>query len=292
MKSLTLITLLPALTLAFGARAELPQKRVLDLETASRVAAAAERAAKERNATVVITVVDDGGYPIVLKRLDDTQVASVDVGIAKARTAAIFRRPSKVFEDQVKNGRVAALALPGAVALQGGLPLIVDGRVIGAVGVSGNTPQEDEEIAGAGVAALVGSEGAPEKPKAQVTRFPAQRVRKAFEKGEPLLESESYKIHASHRDAPGVAEIHERDTDIIYVLKGTATFVTGGIAVEPKPTAKEEIRGTTIEGGDTHQLAAGDVIVVPNGVPHWFTKVSKPFDYYVVKVRSEEESGP
>lgn len=127
---------------------------------------------------------------------------------------------------------------------------------------------------------------------AQVTRFPAERVRKAFEKGEPLLEIENYKIHASRRGAPGVAEIHERDTDIIYVLEGAATLVTGGSAVEPKPTAKEEIRGTTIAGGDTHQLVAGDVIVVPNGVPHWFSRVSKPFNYYVVKVRSDEVSAP
>jgi uncharacterized protein GlcG (DUF336 family) len=99
---------------------------------------------------VVIAVVDDGGYLLVLERLDDTQVASVDVGIAKARTAAIFRRPSKVFEDQVKNGRISALALPGAVALQGGVPIIVDGKVVGAIGVSGNSPQEDEDIAKVG----------------------------------------------------------------------------------------------------------------------------------------------
>jgi len=97
--------------------------------------------------------VDDGGYPIVLRRLDDTQVASVDVGIGKARTAAIFRRPSKVFEDQVRNGRVAALALPGATPLQGGVPIELNGKVIGAIGVSGNTPQEDEDIALAGAAA-------------------------------------------------------------------------------------------------------------------------------------------
>ena len=95
---------------------------------------------------------DEGGYPIYLERLDDTQVASVEVGIGKARTAAIFRRPSKVFEDQVRNGRVAALALPGATPLQGGVPIVVDGKVIGAIGVSGNTPQEDEEVAKAGAA--------------------------------------------------------------------------------------------------------------------------------------------
>jgi len=89
---------------------------------------------------------------ILLERLDDTQVASVEVGIGKARTAAIFRRPSKVFEDQVKNGRVAALALPGATPLQGGIPITVEGKVIGAIGASGNSPEEDEEIALAGAA--------------------------------------------------------------------------------------------------------------------------------------------
>jgi glc operon protein GlcG len=81
-------------------------------------------------------------------------VASVEVGIGKARTAAIFRRPSKEFEDQIRSGRVAALALPGATPLQGGVPLVVAGQVVGAIGVSGNTPQEDEDIAKAGAAAL------------------------------------------------------------------------------------------------------------------------------------------
>ena len=79
-------------------------------------------------------------------------MASVEVGIGKARTAAIFRRPSKEFEDQIRSGRVAALALPGATPLQGGVPITVDGKVIGAIGVSGNTPQEDEDIAKAGAA--------------------------------------------------------------------------------------------------------------------------------------------
>lgn len=131
--------------------ADLPTKRVLTLAAAKMIAAAAEAEAVKRGATVVIAVVDDAGYLIVLERLDDTQVASVDVAIGKARTAAIFRRPSKVFEDQVRNGRVAALALPGATPLQGGVPIVVEGKVIGAIGVSGNTPREDEEIALAGV---------------------------------------------------------------------------------------------------------------------------------------------
>ena len=135
---------------AVAVKAQLPTKQVLTLDAAKRIAAASEAEARKRGATVVIAVVDDGGYLLVLERLDDTQVASVDVGIAKARTAAIFRRPSKIFEDQVKNGRVSALALPGAVALQGGVPIIINGKVVGAVGVSGNSPQEDEDIAKVG----------------------------------------------------------------------------------------------------------------------------------------------
>ena len=86
----------------------------------------------------------------MLRRLDDTQVASVEVGLGKARTAAIFRRPSKVFEDQIREGRVAALALTGATPLQGGIPIVFEGKVIGAIGVSGETPALDEEIAKAG----------------------------------------------------------------------------------------------------------------------------------------------
>ena len=133
---------------------ELAVKKVLSLNAAMKIAAAAQAEAARRGATVVIAVVDDGGNLIVLHRLDDTQVASVEVGIGKARTAAIFRRPSKEFEDQIRSGRVAALALPGATPLQGGLPITVDGRVVGAIGVSGNTPQEDEDIAKAGAALL------------------------------------------------------------------------------------------------------------------------------------------
>ncbi len=145
-----------ALAFTLGAsvgRAEVPVKPILTLKVAKKIAAAAEAEAMKRGSTVVIAVVDDGGHLLVLERLDDTQVASVEVGIGKARTAAIFRRPSKEFEDQVTNGRVAALALPGATPLQGGIPISFQGKVIGAVGVSGNTPQEDEDIAKAGAAA-------------------------------------------------------------------------------------------------------------------------------------------
>ena len=152
-KTFLLLLVLCALTGNLPA-ADLPTKKILTLDAAKQVAAAAEAEAKRRGSTVVIVVVDDGGHVLLLERLDDTQVASVEVGIGKARTAAIFRRPSKDFEDQVRNGRVAALALPGATPLQGGIPIVLDGKVLGAIGVSGKTPQEDEDIAKAGAAAI------------------------------------------------------------------------------------------------------------------------------------------
>lgn len=141
---------LALVTVAVTSQAQVITKRALTLDGAKKIAAAAEAEAKKKNAKVVIAIVDDGGTLILLERLDDTQVASVDVGIGKARTAAIFRRPSKVFEDQIREGRVAALALTGATPLQGGIPILFEGKVIGAIGVSGETPALDEEIAIAG----------------------------------------------------------------------------------------------------------------------------------------------
>ena len=142
------------LLLASMAGAQTLDKKVLSLEAAKKIAAAAEVAAREKGVGVVIAVVDDGGHLILLHRLDDTQVASVNVGIGKARTAAIYRRPSKDFEDQIRAGRVAALALADSTPLQGGVPIKLDGKVIGAVGVSGDTPQVDEGIAIAGANAF------------------------------------------------------------------------------------------------------------------------------------------
>ena len=162
MKSLRALLYSALLVTAPVVRAELPVKRVITLNVAKRIAAAAEAEANRRHLTAVV-VVDDGGYPLLLQRLDNTQVASVEVGIGKARTAAIFRRPSKDFEDQIKEGRVAALALSGATPLQGGVPIILDGKVIGAIGVSGESPKDDEDVAKAGAAAAaaaIAAEGA------------------------------------------------------------------------------------------------------------------------------------
>ena len=260
--------------------AQLAEKKILTLSAAEKIANAAELEARKRNATVVIVVVDDGGYPLVIKRLDGTQVASVDVGIGKARTAAIFRRPSRDFEEQTKNGRAASLVLPGATPLQGGLPLIHEGKTIG---VSGNTPQEDEDIAKAGVIAFA---SALSVPSSSVTYLPADKVAPAFATGMNLVKAGNYKVDASHRDAPGVVEVHTKDTDIIYMLEGSATLITGGKLVDGKSIEPEEIRGRDTHGGESRVITKGDVIVIPNGTPHWFKEVKGPVNYYVVKVRA------
>jgi glc operon protein GlcG len=128
-----------------------------------------------------------------------------------------------------------------------------------------------------------------EKPQsAGVTYFPAKQVSTAFAEGMPLLEISNYKVHASHRDGPGLVEIHTRDTDIIYVLEGSATFVTGGTIIDGKNIEPEEIRGKDVKAGEIRQLSKGDVVVIPNGTPHWFKEVKGPLNYYVVKVRSTD----
>ena len=122
---------------------------------------------------------------------------------------------------------------------------------------------------------------------ADATYFPAERVSAAFAKGAVLFDGadRNFMVHASRRDTAGQAEVHVKDTDIIYVVDGTTTFVTGGEVVGGKTTAPDEIRGTAVEHGDTRRLGKGDVIIVPSGTPHWFREVDEPVLYYVVKVR-------
>lgn len=138
------------------AAAEAPKAagRVLGLEAARKVAAAAGAEARKNNWNVVIAIVDGAGYLVYLERMDGVQLASVEIAIRKARSAALFRRPTKVFEDQLAGGRQGVLALPGAMPFEGGLPIVLDGEVIGAIGVSGVTGPQDGQIAKAGVDAL------------------------------------------------------------------------------------------------------------------------------------------
>lgn len=270
--------------------AQVTDKRVLTLDGAKKVIAAAVAFSKKNNSPGgVIAVVDDGGNLMALERLDGTFAAGANISIGKARTAVLFKRPTKAFEEIIRNGRTAMVALPDGffTPLQGGVPIIVDGQVIGGVGVSGAaSAQQDEELAIAG-ANVFRTKGA-NAPADSVSYFDSKMVAAAFTTGGVLLDGadgRNYMVHASHRDKPGLAEIHMLDTDIIYVLEGTATFVTGGKALEAKTIAPNEIRGSGIEGGETRKLVKGDVIIVPQGVPHWFKEVSSPFNYYVVKVR-------
>jgi aquaporin Z len=270
--------------------AQTAAKKTLTLDGAKRIAMAAAAEAMKAHAGGAIAVVDDGGLLILLERLDNTFPAAASVAIDKARTAAQFRMPTRNFENAVKNGRVAVVGVPQINPLQGGVPILLDGQVVGAVGVSGAmSAQQDDEIATAAANALQTTASAstgvgPMAAAGSVTHIDGRKVSAAFARGVPLIEERGYKIHASRRESPGMAEIHARDTDIIYVLDGEASLVTGGTAVDAKSTAPDEIRGSAIQGGETRRIARGDVLVVPNGTPHWFRDVSGPLTYYVVKV--------
>jgi len=274
---------------AAAAQGQVTEKKSLTLDGARKVIAAAKDYAKQNNAPGgVVAVVDEGGNLMALERLDGTFAAGANISIGKARTAVLFKRPTKVFEDIIRNGRTPMIALPDTffTPLQGGVPITVDGQIVGGVGVSGAaSAQQDEELAIAGANA-VGNTGSSPMAK-PVTYFDKNRVTAAFAKGDVLLDGtgRNYMVHASRREKPGMAEVHVEDADIVYVLEGTATFVTGGTVVEPKTVAPGEIRGSSIQGGETRQLAKGDVIVVPSGTPHWFQQANGPFLYYVVKVR-------
>ncbi len=292
-----------ALSLSGAAQAQVAEKKSLTIDGARRVIAGAVAEARRLNAPgAVIAVVDEGGNLMALERLDGTFAAGATISAGKARTAVLFKRPTKAFEDIIKNGRTAMVALPDTffTPLQGGVPITVEGQVIGGVGVSGAaSAQQDEELAIAGANALAGgsmgsgsmggsSMGTPMMGGTMpVAYFDQNQVAAAFAKGAVLLDGtgRNYMVHASRREAAGQAEVHDKDTDIVYVLEGSATFVTGGAVVDGKTTAPDELRGASIRGGQTRQLRKGDVIVVPAGTPHWFQQVTNPFTYYVVKVR-------
>ncbi len=147
-------TLLITLVLAATASAQLADKKVLTLAAAKKMAAAAEAEAAKNGWRMVIAIVDDGGHLIYLQRTDETQAGSVRIAIQKARSAAMFKRPTKVWEDALAGGRQAVLGLSGAVPSEGGTPVMLDGKLLGAIGVSGGSAQQDGQVAKAGVDAL------------------------------------------------------------------------------------------------------------------------------------------
>jgi uncharacterized protein GlcG (DUF336 family) len=140
--------------LSLPAAAQTADRKVITLEGAKAILAAAEAEALKNKWTVAIAVVDESGNLIAFHKLDDTQMGSIDIAIGKARTAARMKRPTKALEDAVAGGRTVMLAVEGITPLEGGVPVMLDGKVIGAVGVSGVTSQQDAQVAQAGAAAL------------------------------------------------------------------------------------------------------------------------------------------
>lgn len=136
--------------------ADLADKKALTLAAARAIVAAAETEARKHNLNVTMSVVDDGGYLLHLARMDDTGLASVEVSIAKARAAVMFKRPTKFWEDAYASGKTHLANLPGVLPIEGGMPLTVGGKIIGAVGVSGASSAQDGQVAAAGAAALGG----------------------------------------------------------------------------------------------------------------------------------------
>jgi len=132
--------------------------KYITLDDAKRAMAAAEAEARKNNWNMAIAILDAGAHLILFERMDDVQIGSVDVAIGKARTAVNFKRPTKALDDLVSGGRTAFLAIEGVVPLQGGLPVMADGKLIGAVGVSGGTAPQDEQVALAAVEALLSGE--------------------------------------------------------------------------------------------------------------------------------------
>jgi glc operon protein GlcG len=153
---LTFATAVAALVLQTqGAMAQFLEKKVLTLAAAEKIAAAAKAEAERVNLAGVIAVVDDGGWPILLLRMDNAAyVASVELAPGKARTAALFKKPTEALENAINQGRIAAVTARDFTEMKGGLPIVVDGQVIGGIGASFDTPAHDVQIAGAGLAAL------------------------------------------------------------------------------------------------------------------------------------------
>jgi len=281
----TLIAALTALSFPAAHGADVANRPTLTLDGAKGIAAFAIQYAREHNAPgAAIAVVDSGGIVIYVERLDGTFQNAANISIGKARTAVLFGKPTRAFEEIVNKGRYSMLALPDIASftpLMGGVPIEAEGQVAGAIGVSGaSNAAQDDEIASAAAAEFAKNHA---RPTADVTVVPRATVEAGFSKDATLVSDRHFRVSSSHRDGPGQAEVHLTDTDIFYVLKGSAELVVGGSVRDPRQLTPVEIRGSAIEGGESRTIEHGDVITIPNGVPHWFKHVETPFKYYVVK---------
>src|SRR5438094_9572717 len=305
MKIQTGTAILAILALDATSHAQVVEKKSLNLDGAKKAIAAAVDYARKSNAPGgVIAVVDEGGNLMALERLDGTFAMGATISVGKARTAVLFKKPTRFFEELINKGRIAMTAVDGFTPLIGGIPIMVDNQVVGGVGVSGAaSAAQDEQLALAGANALMGSAAKPHMPAptsnvenpltqpAQIATFiDSKNISAAFARGMPLLETAGYKVHASRRIGPGQAEIHTLDTDVIYVVDGSATLVTGGTVPDAKPIGPNEIRGSKVEGGEEHHIGKGDAVIIPNGVPHQFTTVTGEVDYFVCKPTAASDS--
>jgi uncharacterized protein GlcG (DUF336 family) len=135
----------------FSLQGQSATKMVLTLEAAKKLASVAEAEALKNKWSMVVAIVDDGGNLLYLERMDNTQIGSIEVAIRKAKTAILFKRPTKAYEDLVAQGKTDILGVPGVIPIEGGVPLVIDGEYIGAIGVSGGTRQQDGIVAKAAV---------------------------------------------------------------------------------------------------------------------------------------------
>src|SRR5438132_3173496 len=196
-------------------------RRIIDDAGADAVMSAAEAFARQRGHRVVIAIVDPSGEVIQLRRTPGAQIASSRVAVDKARTAAIFVRPSRVMEEQVTNGRLGALALHGVSALTGGIPLVVDGEVVGAIGTSGETPDEDEAISIAGAEA--------EFSTATVPALTYEGARAAAEAANAV---------AAERGVEPVIAVVDAGGDLIYLLRPDgAQVASANVSIDKARTA-------------------------------------------------------
>src|SRR5258708_10359798 len=214
-------------SVTFGQTAE---RKTLTLDGAERVIAAAKTKAQElKSPGGVIAVVDAGGNLMALVRIDGTFAAGANISIGKARTAVLFQKPTKVFEDIINKGRTAMAALPDSffTPLQGGIPVVLDGQIIGGVGVSGaSSATQDEElaIAGAEAAKNFGSDSMMTSTL-PVTYFSKAQVDEGFSKGAVLFDGSgggNYMVHPSRRRGPRMVELHTKKTDNPDTVQGSA----------------------------------------------------------------------
>src|SRR5947209_12832400 len=219
-------------TVAGFAGAQTVEKKTLTLQGAEQVIAAAKAEAQKLQAPGgVIAVVDDGGNLMALERLDGTFSAGANISIGKARTAVMFKKPTRFFEELINSsgkGRTVMTALENFTPLIGGIPITVDGQIVGGVGVSGaTTADQDEQLAIAGAKAFdLSTATTGGDPAPPVSYWEKSKVDEAFSKGSVLFDGSdgrNYTVHASRREKPGQSEIHTKDADVIYVLQGKAT---------------------------------------------------------------------